>query len=343
MAPMRAKTRTRTNLAGVAALTALTVGVAWIAKRYRRDIRIARTRVARGGRVINTRCGAIEYAEAGSGTALLAIHGAGGGYDQGLALASAFIASGRRAIAPSRFGYLRTPVPEHPSLALQADAHACLLDALSLPQADVVGISAGAPSAIEFALRYPERCTHLVLLVPAWASAQQASAPGRARQLLFDVALRSDLLYWAVGHLAPGLVEKTVLGTPPIDVAIADSSERARVAAMLRDLSPLSRRKAGLRLEAQLIGETRTQALEEIEVPTLVVSAENDGYGTYENARRIAARVRRGQFIGYRAGGHLLVGHNSEVTSAITEFLNGQSGAPSRHLADISADSADTR
>ena len=333
------ETKTR-GAAKAAVLTALTAGMILVATRYSRDIRRARTRVAQGGRLINTRCGEVEYAEAGSGPALLAIHGAGGGYDQGLALASAFVASGHRVIAPSRFGYLRTPVPEQASLALQADAHACLLDALSLPQADVIGISAGAPSALEFALRHPERCAHLVLLVPAWASAQPTARPrtsrmralqgllGPVRQLLFDIALRSDFLYWATSHLAPGLIEKTVLGTPPTDVARADEAEQARIAEILRDLSPLSQRQEGLSLEGHLIEQTRTQALEEIEVPTLVVSAENDGYGTYENAQRIAARVRRGKFLGYPTGGHLLAGHNPEVMSAITAFLNERSAAP---------------
>ena len=34
--------------------------------------------------------------------------------------------------APSRFGYLRTPLPSDASPAAQADAHSCLLDALGL-------------------------------------------------------------------------------------------------------------------------------------------------------------------------------------------------------------------
>jgi pimeloyl-ACP methyl ester carboxylesterase len=264
----------------------------------------------------------VEYAEAGAGHALLAIHGAGGGYDQGLALASAFVGSGYRAIAPSRFGYLRTPVPEHPSLALQADAHACLLDVLGAPAAAVIGVSAGAPSALEFALRSPERCSHLVLLVPAWAGMEPAAPLGPVQQLLFKGALRSDFLSWATIHLAPEIIDRTVLGTPPSAVEGSSRSERARVAAMRRDLLPLSARQAGLSLEAALIEETRAQALEEIRAPTLVVSAEDDGYGTYENARRIAARVRHARFLGYRSGGHLLVGHDAEVMAAIAAFLN---------------------
>jgi pimeloyl-ACP methyl ester carboxylesterase len=51
----------------------------------------------------------------------------------------------------SRFGYLRTPLPADASAAAQADAHACLLDALGIRRAAIVGASAGAPSAMQFA------------------------------------------------------------------------------------------------------------------------------------------------------------------------------------------------
>jgi len=50
---------------------------------YRRDIRAARARVA-SGVVAQTLSG--EYASVGSGSPVLVVHGAGGGFDQGLDL-----------------------------------------------------------------------------------------------------------------------------------------------------------------------------------------------------------------------------------------------------------------
>lgn len=317
--------KARSRILEAALWSAAAAGAGWLSIRYRRDMRRARTRVALGGRVVHTRCGAVEYAETGNGPAVLVIHGAGGGYDQGLALGGALAALGYRVIAPSRFGYLRTPAPAHPSLALQAEAHAGLLDALGVPDAAVMGVSAGAPSAIEFALRYPQRCTRLILLVPAGARPSRAASPGALRRVLLEGALRTDFLYWAMSHLAPEIIEQTVLGTPPAALASVSDRERKRAAMLMHDISPLSQRRVGLSLEAQLIDETRTQALENISTPTLAVSAEDDGYGTYQNAQRIAARVRHGRFLAYRTGGHLLVGHNDEVTPAIAAFLNERS------------------
>ncbi len=57
--------------------------------RFDADIKLASARVAHGSVLIATRCGPIEYQEAGTGVPLLAVHGSGGGYDQGMALAGA--------------------------------------------------------------------------------------------------------------------------------------------------------------------------------------------------------------------------------------------------------------
>lgn len=80
---------------------------AFVYSEYSRDIRAARARVSSGSNVLNTPCGPIEYAEAGNGPPVLVIHGAGGGFDQGLELAQPLIDAGFRVTAVSRFGYLR--------------------------------------------------------------------------------------------------------------------------------------------------------------------------------------------------------------------------------------------
>ncbi len=144
---------------------------------YHAAIHRARRRVSTGSEIANTPCGPVEYAMAGDGAAVLIVHGAGGGYDQGLEFAKPLAMSGFRIIAMSRFGYLRTPLPTDASAAAQADVHACLLDALKVERAAVIGASAGAPSAMQFALRHPARCAALVLLVPAVYVPRPGNAP----------------------------------------------------------------------------------------------------------------------------------------------------------------------
>jgi pimeloyl-ACP methyl ester carboxylesterase len=121
----------------VVILTLAASSAAFIYVRYRQDLNDARERLGGGGRVVHTRCGPIEYSEAGKGKTVLSIHGAGGGWDQGL-LIRTFIGEGFRVIAPSRFGYLNTPYPDDPSAVAQADAYECLLDHLDIERAAVV-------------------------------------------------------------------------------------------------------------------------------------------------------------------------------------------------------------
>lgn len=296
---------------------------------YRRAIHRARERLSTGARIVETACGPIEYAVAGDGPPVLVVHGAGGGFDQGMDFSEPLVRSGFRVIAMSRFGYLRTPVPADASAAAQADAHAGLLDALDIPRAALVGASAGAPSSMQFALRHPERTAALVLLVPAAYPAHVARRPGGAMperissetEFLFDTALRSDFLFWFASRIARKTVMRAILGTPPSVVEQASAQERARVASVLAHILPVSRRWRGLVNDASITSCLPRYDLERIAAPTLVVSVADDLYGTYDGARYSAERIPHARFIGYPTGGHLWVGHQKEIMAEIAGFL----------------------
>jgi pimeloyl-ACP methyl ester carboxylesterase len=293
---------------------------------YQRDIDQARTRVASGSRIAQTPCGPIEYAEAGEGSALLVVHGAGGGFDQGLDIAAPFIKLGFHVIAPSRFGYLRTPLPGDASAAAQADAHACLLDALHVERAAVVGASAGAPSVLQFALRHPKRVTALVLMVPgAYAPShkvvnnEMAASEGTA--FLIDSALRSDFLFWAALKLAPDMMTRVLLGTDPALVAAASREEQERIAMLKDHILPVSPRGPGLLNDAKVMTSLERYPLERITVPVLAVSAQDDGYQTFEAARYTADQIPGARFVGFEQGGHMLVGHEQQLMEEVSRFL----------------------
>ena len=313
----------------IAGLAALGIGASASAA-YRRDIRAARARIDSGSQVAATPCGPIEYAIAGQGAPVLVVHGAGGGYDQGLDLGEPLATKGLRVIAMSRFGYLRSPLPSDASAAAQADAHARLLDALGIERAAVMGASAGAPSAMQFALRHPQRCRALVLLVPAAfaprpggaaaVTAPMTAMPGWARHF-FDLALRSDFIFWATERISRASMIRTILGTPLDVVERASAAEQARVASVLEHMLPISPRRAGLLNDAEVISSLERFDLERIALPTLAISTADCLYGTFEGARYTAEHVPGARFIGYPRGGHLCVGHQAEVASEIAAFL----------------------
>jgi pimeloyl-ACP methyl ester carboxylesterase len=298
---------------------------------YRRDLRRARQRVSAGSRVVDTRCGRIEYGFAGEGPPVLAVHGAGGGFDQGLEIADPLVRSGFRVIAMSRFGYLRTPLPVDASPAAQADAYACLLDALQIQRVAVVGASAGAPSSMQFALRHPERTAALVLLVPAAYPSHVEERPGGAVlprtpgavKLLFDTALRANFLFWVAPKIARNAMVRAILGTPPSVLQNASDEERARIAQALDHIQPLSLRRLGLLNDTSIVGSLPRYELERIAAPTLILGMADCLYGTYAGARYCAEHIPHARFVSYPEGGHLWIGHQKEVMAEVAGFLRG--------------------
>ena len=99
----------------------------------------------------------------GQGPAVLLVHGSPGGYDQSRATANLFAIDHFTFIAVSRPGYLRTPLQQK-SPEEQADLYAALLDALGIQKTGIMGFSGGGPSALQFAIRHPERCRGLIML-----------------------------------------------------------------------------------------------------------------------------------------------------------------------------------
>lgn len=301
---------------------------------YRRDIRSAQARVSTGSSVLNTKRGAIEYALIGEGFPLLVVHGAGGGFDQAQDFAGAFNKAGFRCILVSRFGYLRTPLPADASPEAQAEMYACLLDTLDISEAAIMGVSAGGPSALQFAIRHPERCSTLVLLVPATFAPNNGGVRPRSpavMKLLAKTVLQSDFSFWLMMRAARRTLIENILGTPFAVAEHASPAERKRLDAMLTNILPVSRRLAGLLNDGAIVPSLRRFDLDRVEAPTLLMSVEDDRYGTFPGAKYTAGEIRNARFIGFRAGGHLWIGHNEELLSMVCDFLeDARPGSPKR-------------
>ena len=130
-------------------------------------------------------------------------------------------------------------MPADSSPAAQADAHAALLDALEIGKpVVVVGVSAGAPSAIEMALRHGDRVAGLILVVPRLYSpcesvGADASTPSQA--VLRLIMSGADLGYWLAMRLARASLVR-FLGVPPeVRQRVADADERLHVIGVRRN------------------------------------------------------------------------------------------------------------
>ncbi len=301
----------------------LTIAVTAIAVRlcirFRRDRRAARDRLQNfGSRVIETEQGSIEYVSIGEGYPVLVIHGIFGGIDQGIVSARNNLGEGFRAIIPSRFGYLRTPMPGNASPALQADAFASLLAELNIDKAAVIGYSAGGTSAIQFALRHPERCSALVLISSNAPSITKVNLPPKpVAKLLF----KCDLIFWIlITFFRSAMI--TMMGVPK-GFELTPEYE-ADIEEMMKNLLPVSPRAAGAIFDMYVSNPdiNRGYPFEKISVPTLIVNAKDDPLARYKNARSLAERIPGAKLLTIENGGHLLLGHGEKIRAEIKAFLD---------------------
>ncbi len=300
-------------------------GIAVMMSRYRKAIRSAHKRLDNlGSQVMETDCGPVEYVMKGEGYPVLVVHGALGGFDQGLFLSRNNEAPNMQVICVSRFGYLRSPVTAGANLDTQADAFARLLDALGIQQVVVFAISSGTTSAIRLAARYPERVSALILLCPDAPGKTDIALPPR---FLFDTLMRNDFLYWAMITLggrqfqtAKGLIPKGYVLTP---------EQAALVNRVQAGDLPISRRMDGMLFETYTCAEefkasvtpTSHYPLRQVRTPTLVIHAADDPISIPENVRRLANQMPNARLYTVPDGGHLFFGHAEEVRAEIARFL----------------------
>jgi 2-hydroxy-6-oxonona-2,4-dienedioate hydrolase len=312
----------RTFLGLGVASTAAIAGGAAVWRSYAADMAAHHQRLSTGSTIFRSRFGDMEYSAAGEGPPVLMIHGTGGGFDQGLLFAARLSASGHKVIAPSRFGYLRTAFPVDPSPENQADAFVDLMDKLGMENAPVIGGSAGALSAIAFAIRYPDRCTALVAIVPAaYPPDGVPEAPNAVARGIIEFALKSDFLFWVGMKFSEDSMISALLATDPELVHAASTQEQARVRTILHEILPVSLRAEGFLNDARLTGVPSPLPLEKIAVPTLAISLEDDRFKTVSAARSIARRVKGAKLLIYPSGGHVWVGRDEEMFWEISRFI----------------------
>ncbi len=295
---------------------------------FARDLANARARLVGRSSTLATSLGTLEYAEIGQGEPILVVHGAAGGFDQALDMCGALAEHGYRLIAPSRFGYLRSALPAHLTTAMQADAYVELLDHLGIAKVNVVSISAGAWSAMQLAIRHPDRVRALVLLVPADYLPPGMTIHGGA---VVRAIFNSDFIAWVALKLMPvlpGGMSRMMLGTDLAVLRAADRDEKARVHQILEHLLPVGPRVAGMNFDLATAATREPYAVEKITCPLLAISAEDDPFGTARRARLIASSVAHGRVTVFPTGGHTLVGHLADAVREGTAFLQGANDRP---------------
>lgn len=277
--------------------------------------------------VVNLPAGEMEFALRGTGEPVLIFHSAPGGYDQAVALAGFLADAGFQILAPSRPGYLRTPISTGPSPDKLAEASAQLLEHLKIPKVGVIGFGWGASAAIEFARLFPDRATALILVSPVTAETPPSGIPlprAIANKLGSDAG---SLNFLKTATNDPGEVlgaafDLTCSGSPAdrsawMDFLLQNPDESGRFQEILHSLAPLTARRNGL--ENDLLQPPAS--LRGLKIPALVIQGGLDKAVPPSSDR---SRLAPAELFSHPGQGHLvLLGQAApDAVRRVVDFLN---------------------
>jgi pimeloyl-ACP methyl ester carboxylesterase len=286
--------------------------------RYSREMRAARKHLQADSEILNTDQGDIEYAVKGEGVPVLMLHGAGGGYDQGLWAGKLYLGDGYKFISVSRYGYLRSPIPKDPSIKKQAALYRTLLDRLNIKKVIVVGISAGGPSATQFANDYPDKTSALILL----SAVSEAEAPGDKPSFyvkIIHLIQQSDYAYWVFTEFMQSTI-LSLMGFPPEVYQNFTPAQKEMAQEMLDIMHPMTPRYKGTINDGEMI-QREEVSTKYLSAPTLIIHAEDDALVSYHHAEDAHKRIKQSRLILLNTGGHALLSQMDEVRQYVKEFL----------------------
>lgn len=275
--------------------------------------------------ILETSRGLVEYAAFGKGPAVLALHGAMGGYDQGLLLARSAVGTPDfRFIAISRPGYLATPLALGQAPEQQADLCAAVLDALGVSQAAVIAVSGGGQCALQFALRHPQRCWGLVM-ISACSAPLHVSLPFRFH--VIRLVAQFPPIVAAMRRKAAADPDRTASRSIPDPALRARTLSDPDAGPLLMELQLSTMDRMAQRLPGALndIRQSRlpfAYPIEQIEAPAFVVHGTADKLVPCSDSEALASQLPAAELLTIPDGEHVcLFTHLQEVRSSVTRFL----------------------
>lgn len=189
------------------------------------------------------------------------------------------------------------------------DARA-VLDALGVERAHVIGTSMGGMIAQQLALLHPQRVERLVLMSTSFGGAT-AVPPSPAALALFAPA--------------PGLSlaeqRRISLGVITAPGFAANNLELIEYLVALRERVPTRGRVFQAQLEA-IFASDRSEAVRQLQPPTLVIHGVDDALVPVDNARLLAARIPGARLFLLADCGHLPhLERPAQTAAAVLEFL----------------------
>lgn len=288
-------------------LFALLVIVVIVLLKFKGAVNSSRERLAfyeKKVKSCDTTYGKLTYIDEGEGEVILSCHGICGGYDQAYdTLADK--TKNYRILAPSRFGYMGSDMPENATITDQVEAFVELLDYLNIDKAYVLATSAGGTAAIRFALTHPERTKGLILYCSGYPAMEEAAK--KSTYAGPPEFLCQDFMMWFFSPLfgpLMGMDSKTVL-----------------------TIMPLMERREGIVFDAKvtntdMINNYTEYDMSKLIVPVLMLHSKDDKMADYKIAEQWSNRIPDCTFLSFETGGHLMEGNSEQINAAFEKFTS---------------------
>ena len=261
----------------------------------------------------------LETRDEGTGPAVLLLHGVGGNHALWNTVTPPF-SSGHRLLCPDLRGHGRTASPPGSTYSLaelEGDVLA-YLDARSVPNVHLIGLSGGALLALRLTLDHPERVRSLTMISGA------AYIDPHTR----SVAQRWEEIYRAEGPDALALRMLKDLYYPDWIEAHLDFADQIRAIVPQLDLAPaLEWAKATLQFDER-------KRIASVDRPTLIVQAMDDQVIDASHGRILRQSIAGAQIRIFAQTGHMIpVERPAETGEALAKFLtevegNGPNSGP---------------
>lgn len=266
----------------------------------------------------------MEVIRAGDGPPVLFVHGTPGGADASLAMGRFLLDAGFELIAPSRPGYLGTPLAGRESFDAQADLHAALLVALGHDRAGLVAWSGGGPSGYRLAVRHPQLVTALAAFA-AVSGPYTSPNEGIEDRIVMETRPGNWLLRKLVDHAPKTTVSSTLRAEgdlsrselkEQVSAAMADERQAEVVLESARVVGDYFSRREGIKNDRARFTEITSLELEKIRAPTLIVVGDADVDVPPAHSEFAARVIPRAELLRMERGTHLCLFAHPDARAA---------------------------
>ena len=243
--------------------------------------------VGRGGMFVEKRIEvfsidgiSIEYSMIGEGEPIFVMHGGHSNCHEEFGYKE-LLKSGFSIITPSRAGYGGTSKEIGKNLGLACEYYLKLLKHLKVKKVHILAISAGGPSGIYFASRYPEIVRTLTLqsaVTKRWLVPEDTEY--KAARILFHP--RVEKYTWklisTMSNLFPGFIFKQML--PSFSkLTYRDAKEKIDKGDVdaIRKMNNRQRSGYGFFIDLEQVNELTVEDVKSVRCPTLIMHSKHDG------------------------------------------------------------------